>query len=122
MININRLEIIIAEFAKKYNFLQWKDIANVVTKSKPMFSKKQLQMDGKSFVKITECIENNSKDKNYVLFIGKIYFTIDSSSQDEEIYSVDTDNHSFAINLSDFSDEQTLIETIIEKCKEYNHL
>jgi|Laugresbdmm110sn_2_1035109.scaffolds.fasta_scaffold00650_1 hypothetical protein len=122
MININRLEIIIAEFAKKYNFLQWKDIANVVTKSKPMFSKKQLQMDGKSFVKITECIEKNSKDKNYVLFIGKIYFTIDSSSQDEEIYSVDTDNHSFAINLSDFSDEQTLIETIIEKCKEYNHL
>jgi hypothetical protein len=122
MIDINRLEIIIAEFAKKYNFLQWKDIANVVTKSKPMFSKKQLQMDGKSFVKITECIEKNSKDKNYVLFIGKIYFTIDSSSQDEEIYSVDTDNHSFAINLSDFSDEQTLIETIIEKCKEYNHL
>jgi hypothetical protein len=122
MININRLEIIIAEFAKKYNFLQWKDIANVVTKSKPMFSKKQLQMDGKSFVKITECIEKNSKDKNYVLFIGKIYFTIDSSSQDKEIYSVDTDNHSFAINLSDFSDEQTLIETIIEKCKEYNHL
>jgi len=122
MIDINRLEIIIAEFAKKYNFLQWKDIANVVTKSKPMFSKKQLQMDGKSFVKITECIEKNSKDKNYVLFIGKIYFTIDSSSQEEEIYSVDTHNHSFAINLSDFSDEQTLIETIIEKCKEYNHL
>ena len=120
MIDINRIEIIIAEFAKKYNFLQWKDIANVVTKSKPMFSKKQLQMDGKSFVKITEWNEKNSKDKNYALFIGKIYFTIDSSSQDEEIYSVDTDNHSFAINLSDFSDEQTLIETIIEKCKEYN--
>ena len=63
MIDINRLEIIIAEFAKKYNFLQWKDIANVVTKSKPMFTKKQLQMDGKSFVKITECNEKNGKDK-----------------------------------------------------------
>ena len=119
MIPINRLEIIIAEFAKNYNFLQWKDIANLVTKSKPMFTKKQLQLDGKSFVQITEYIEKNRTDKTYVLFIGKIYFPIDSySSSGEEIYAVDTENI-FSINLSEFSEEQTLIETIIEKCKEY---
>ena len=87
-----------------------------------MFTKKQLQNDGKSFVDITKYTEKNSTDINYILFIGKIYFTIDSySSSGEEIYSVDTDN-GFSINLSDFSDEQTLIETMIEKCKEYNHL
>jgi hypothetical protein len=122
MIDTNRLEVIIAEFAKKYNFLQWKNISNLFIKSKPMFTKKQLQNDGKSFVDITKYTEKNSTDINYILFIGKIYFIIDSySSSGEEIYSVDTDN-GFSINLSDFSDEQTLIETMIEKCKEYNHL
>jgi len=119
--DIRQIEMIVADFTKKYNFLQWKDIANVVTKSKPMFTKKQLQMDGRSFAEIKEYREKN-KDIQYVLFIGKIYFNLESSSKKEEIYSVDTDDHSFAINLSEFSDEQTLIETMIEKCKEYNHL
>ena len=118
---MNRIEIVIAEFAKKYNFLQWKDIVNVVTKSKPMFTKKQLQMDGKSFVEIKEYCEKN-KDTQYVLFIGKICFNLESSSKKEDIYSVDTDGDCFSINLSEFSDEQTLIDTMIEKCKEYNHL
>ena len=120
MIEINRLEIIIAEFAKKYNFLQWKDISNLFIKSKPMFTKKQLQMDGKSFVDITKYTEKNSADINYILYIGKICFTLESSKK-EEIYSVDTED-GFSINLSEFSDEETLIETMIEKCKEYNHL
>ena len=119
-----RLEMLIAEFAKKYNFLQWKDVSNLFIKSKPMFTKKQLQLEGKSYVQI-ECIGKNMKE--YIVYIGKICFDIDSySSSGEEIYAVDTyDNHSFAINLSDFSDEQTLMETILEKCKEhpeYNHL
>jgi hypothetical protein len=78
-------------------------------------------MDGRSFVEIKEYREKN-KDIQYVLFIGKIYFNLESSSKKEDIYSVDTDDHSFAINLSEFSDEQTLIETMIEKCKEYNYL
>jgi hypothetical protein len=121
MMDMNRIEIVIAEFAKKYNFLQWKDIVNVVTKSKPMFTKKQLQMDGKSFVEIKEYCEKN-KDTQYVLFIGKICFNLESSSKKEDIYSVDTDGDCFSINLSEFSDEQTLIDTMIEKCKEYNHL
>ena len=118
MIDIKRLETIVAEFAEKYNFLQWKDIANVVTKSKPMFTKKQLQMDGKTYVQITKHTEKNGK--NYLLlYIGKIDFTIEGSP--DEI-TVDTDGDGFGINVSDFSDEQTLIETMIEKCKEYNHL
>ena len=118
---MNRIKIVIAEFAKKHNFLEWKDIANVVTKSKPMFTKKQLQMDGKSFVEIKEYREKN-KDIQYVLFISKIWFNLESSSKKEDIYSVDTDDACFAINLSEFSDEQTLIDTMIEKCTEYNHL
>ena len=114
MIDMKRLEIIVAEFAKKHNFLQWKDIANVVMKSKPMFTKKQLQMDGKSYVYIEK---EKNKDNTYV-FLCKIYFNLESSPK-EEIYSVDTEDI-FAINVSDFSDEQTLIETMIDKCKEYN--
>lgn len=114
--DIKRLEMIVAEFAKNNNFLQWKDIANVVTKSKPMFSKKQLQMDGKTFVQLTHCLEK--KRNYYLLYIGKIYFFLETSSK-EEIYSVDTD-HGFTINLADFSDEQTMIETMIEKCKEWD--
>jgi hypothetical protein len=114
--DIHRVERIVAEFAKTYHFLEWKDIANVVTKSKPMFTKKQLQMDGKTYVDITKHTEKD-KDKHYVLlYIGKIDFNLDSS------YSVDTDRDGFVINVSDFSDEQTLIDTMIEKCKEYNHL
>jgi hypothetical protein len=38
--DIRQIEMIVADFTKKYNFLQWKNIANVVTKSKPMFTKK----------------------------------------------------------------------------------
>ena len=111
--------MIIAEFAKTYNFLQWKDISNLFIKSKPMFTKKQLQLDGKSYVQI-ESIGKNSNSNDYIVYIGKIYFTLESSKK-EEIYSVDTDdNHSFAINLSEFSDEQTLMDTILEKCKEYS--
>ena len=118
---MNRLEMIIAEFAKKHNFLQWKDIVNVVTKSKPMFTKKQLQMDGKTFVKITEYQETYGTYEKYILlFIGKIDFILDSSSK-EGTYSVDTD-YGFSINLAEFSDETTLIETILEKCKEYDCL
>ena len=113
MIDMKRLEMIVAEFAKKHNFLQWKDIASVVMKSKPMFTKKQLQMDGKSYVYIEK-----KKDNTYV-FICKIYFNLESLKED--IYSVDTEDI-FAINVSDFSDEQTLIETMIDKCKEYNQL
>ena len=113
--------MIVAEFAKKHNFLEWKkDIANLVTKSKPMFTKKQLQMDGRSFVDIKEYREKN-KDIQYVLFIGKIYFYLETSSK-KDSYSIETDDHCFAIQLSEFSDEQTLIDTMIEKCKEYNHL
>ena len=119
MMDINRIEIIVSDFAKKYNILQWKDISNVVTKSKPMFTKKQLQMDGRTFVHIIKHKERYSIDIHYILYIGKIYFTLESSKK-EDIYSVDTDNHSFSINLSEFSDEQTLIDTIIEKCKEYS--
>lgn len=116
----HRLQMIIAEFAKQHNFLQWKDISNLVTKSKPIFTKKQLQMDGRSFVEFKEYREKN-KDIQYVLFIGKICFNLESSSKGD-IYSVDTDGDCFAINLSEFSDEQTLIDAMIEKCKEYNHL
>lgn len=82
-----------------------------------MFTKKQLQLDGKSYVQI-ECMGKNSND--YILYIGKICFTLESSKK-EEIYSIDTSDN-FAINLSDFSDEEALMETILEKCKEYNHL
>ncbi len=121
MMDINRIEICVAEFAKKYNILQWKEISNLVTKSKPMFTKKQLQMDGRTFVQITKHKERYSKEIHYILYVGKIDFILEGSSK-EEIYSVDTDNDSFAINLSEFSDEQTLIETITEKCKEYNYL
>lgn len=114
--DIHRVERIVAEFAKTYHFLEWKDIANVVTKSKPLFTKKQLQMDGKTYVQITKHTEKD-KDKQYVLlYIGKIDFNLDSS------YSVDTDGDGFVINVSEFTDEQTLIDTMIEKCKEYNHL
>lgn len=119
--DLNRIKRIVSEFAKQHHFLEWKDIANVVTKSKPMFTKKQLQMDGKTFVQIIERIEKNTNKKYILLFIGKIYFDLDSTSK-EDIYSVDTENHSFAINLSDVSDEQTMIETMIEKCKEYDFL
>lgn len=118
--DLNRMKVIVSEFAKQYHFLEWKDIANVVTKSKPIFTKKQLQMDGKSFVQIIERVEKNTNKKYVLLFIGKIYFELESTSK--EIYSVDTDNHSFSINLSEISDEQTLIETILEKCKEYDFL
>ena len=118
--DIHRVERIVAEFAKTYHFLEWKDIANVVTKSKPMFTKKQLQMDGKTYVQITKHTEkNNGKNKHYLLlYIGKICFTLESSKE----YSVDIEGDGFVINVSDFSDEQTLIDTMIEKCKEYNHL
>lgn len=119
--DINRIEICVAEFAKNYNLLQWKDISNLVTKSKPRFTKKQLQMDGRTFVHLTKHKERYSKDIHYILYIGKMDFILDSSCE-EEIYSVDTDNDSFAINLSEFSNEQTLIDTILEKCKEYNYL
>lgn len=118
--DIHRVERIVAEFAETYHFLEWKDIANVVTKSKPMFTKKQLQMDGKTYVQISKHTEKNNGNKQYVLlYIGKIDFNLDSSSKE---CSVDTEGDGFVINVSDFSDEQTLIDTMIEKCKEYNHL
>ena len=120
MMDINRIEICVAEFAKNYNLLQWKDISNLVTKSKPRFTKKQLQMDGRTFVEITKHKERYGTDIHYLLCIGKIYFILESSSK-EDIYSVDTES-SIVINLSEFSDEQTLIDTILEKCKVYNYL
>ena len=116
MIDIHRVERIVAEFAETYHFLEWKDIANVVTKSKPVFTKKQLQMDGKTYVQITKHTEKNGNKHYVLLYIGKIDFNLDSSP------SVDIEGDGFAINVSDFSDEQTLIDTMIEKCKEYNHL
>ena len=120
--DIRQIESIVAEFAKKHNFLEWKkDLENLVTKSKPIFTKKQLQMDGRTFVEIKEYREKY-KDTQYVLFIGKIGFNLESSSKKEYIYSVDTDNDCFSINLSEFSDEQSLIDNMIEKCKEYHHL
>ena len=119
---IEQLKRIIAEFAKKHDFLEWKDISKLVTKSKPIFTKKQLQLDGKTYMQIEEYLEKNSTDKMYVLFIGKIDFNLESSSKKGDIYSVDVGNDSFAINLSEISDEPTLIETIIEKCKEYSFL
>jgi hypothetical protein len=125
--DLKRLELVIEEFAKKHHFLQWKEVANVVTKSKPMFTKKDLQMDGKSFVRIEKYIENNQT--SYWLFMDKLYFTLESSSEENssrkrskkrsEPYSVEIDNI-FAINLSDFSDEQRLIDAILDKCNESN--
>jgi hypothetical protein len=73
-----------------------------------------------TYVEITKHTEkNNGKNKHYLLlYIGKICFTLESSKE----YSVDIEGDGFVINVSDFSDEQTLIDTMIEKCKEYNHL
>jgi hypothetical protein len=119
---IEQLKRIVSDFAKQYNFLEWKDISNLVTKSKPMFTKKQLQLDGKTYMQIEEYPEKTSTNKMYVLFIGKIDFILESSSKKGDVYSVDVGNESFAINLSEISDEPTLIETILEKCKEYRFL
>ena len=113
--DIRNLERIVAEFTEKYHFVPWKEVEKVEKKSKPMFTKKQLQMDGKSFVNITEYIEKNKKE--YVLFISKVDFILENDE-----YSVETYNDSFSINVTDILDEQTLVETMIEKCKEYNHL
>ena len=113
--DIRNLERIVAEFTEQYHFVPYKEVEKVEKKSKPLFTKKQLQMDGKSFVNITEYIEKNKKE--YVLFISKVDFILENDE-----YSVETYNDSFSINVTDISDEQTLIETMIEKCKEYNHL
>jgi hypothetical protein len=115
--DIRNLERIVAEFTDKYHFVPWKEVEKVEKKTKPMFTKKQLQMDGKSFVNITEYYDKNTNRKEYVLFISKVDFILEDGE-----YSVETYNDSFSINVTDISDEQTLVETMIEKCKEYNYL
>jgi hypothetical protein len=53
----------------------------------------------------------------YIVF-GKINIIIEDI-EEEEFYSIDMDN-CFTINISDFSSEDNLMETIIQECKNYN--
>ena len=111
--DINRVKIIIKEFAEKYNFLQDKDI-KMVEYSEPFVRENYLKIHGKLFVSIN--IYQN-KTQSFIT-IGKINIIMEDINE-EELYSIDEDNY-FTINISDFSSEDTLIETIIKECKNYN--
>jgi hypothetical protein len=115
MIDINDLKIIIKEFAEKYNFLQDEDI-EMVENSEPFDRKKYLKIHGKICVSIKEY----QNKRELFITIGKIDIIIEHIDE-EEFYSIDMDN-CFTINISDFSNEDTLIETIIKECKNYNFL
>ena len=104
----NRLEGILVAFAKQYKVLLWKEVENLFVKSKPIFTKKQRQMDGQTFVQLMEYMEQ--KETRYTVVIGKIVFC-----EDERV-SIDTHPYSVFVPVSD---EETLMETILEKYKEY---
>jgi len=115
MIDINRVKIIIKEFAEKYNFLQDKDI-EIVENSEPFDRRNYLKIHGKTAVSIKEY----QNKRELFITIGKIDIIMEDIDE-EELYSIDMDN-CFTINISDFSNEDTLIETIIKECKKYNFL
>ena len=110
MMNIITIKNIIKEFAEKYNFIQEKDIERVETSD---FNRQNyLELDNKSFISII--IINKGID----ITIGKINIEIDTIDE-EEWYSIEK-NYSAFINISDYKNEDLLIETVTNECKNYN--
>ena len=109
MIDIKK---IIQEFAEKYNFIQQKDIDYV---EKSIFNRQDyLPLDNKTYISI------HKTNIELAIEFGKIIIQIDTIDE-EEWYCIDK-NVFFYINILDFYNEESLIEVMVEKCKQYNLL
>jgi hypothetical protein len=101
------MNINIDSFAEKYGFLQQKDIDMIERADFDIRNYRNLQ--NKSFVSIN--------DFSTIMRFGKIDVLIDTIDE-QEWYSIDT-NIYFSINILDFKDEQTILETILIECKKH---
>lgn len=100
----------IDSFAEKYGFLQQKDIDTIERADFDICNYRNLQ--NKPFVSIN--------DFSTIMRFGKIDVLIDTIDE-QEWYSIDT-NIYFSINILDFKDEQTILETILIECKKHGLL
>lgn len=100
----------IDSFVEKYGFLQQK---NIDTIEKADFDIRNYRdIHNKPFVSIN--------DSSTIMRFGKIDILIDTI-EEQEWYSIDT-NIYFSINILDFNDEQTMLETILTECKKHGIL
>jgi hypothetical protein len=103
------IQNIIKEFAEKYNFIQEKDIDRVETSD---FNRQNyFELDNKPFISIINF--KSSID----ITIGKINIEIDTI-EEEEWYTIGKIYSAF-INISDYKNEDLLIETITNECKKH---
>jgi len=106
MIDIETIKNIVKEFAEKYNFKQQIDIETV---ENSVFKRVDyFKMDNKKFI----CI-NQFPNKTEIAF-GKI------SIEGEEWFSIEKNNY-FLINILDFTNKDTLMETIEKNCEKLHY-
>ena len=117
MIDIETTKHIVKDIAEYYNFLQKIDIERI--ENADFNRQNYMNIYGKPFVFIREYKNNNCADKTEITF-GKINIEIDTIDE-EEYYSID-DNIFFVVDISEFTEEHSLIEVIIQNCKKYNLL
>ena len=115
MLDIETTKNIVKEIAEKYHFLQKNDIERI--ENADFNRQNYMNIYGKSFVFIRESKNNEYLDKIEITF-GKINIEVDTIDE-EEYYSID-DNIFFVVDISEFTEEHSLIETITQKCKMHN--
>jgi hypothetical protein len=109
--DIQSIEIVIKDFAFKYNFVLHSDIEKIETSDN--FNKKDYQnIDGKKFISINKYFEK------IIIYCGIIQIEIDEI-EEEEWFSIEKVDI-FTIDTFDFLTEDKLVEEIINKCKKYN--
>lgn len=115
MLDIETTKHIVKEIAEKYHFLQKNDIE--IIENADFNRQNYMNIYGKPFVVIRESKNNEYLNKTEITF-GKINIEIDVIDE-EEYYSIDGTIF-FVVDISDFTEEYSLIETITQKCKMYN--
>ena len=108
--DIEMTQNIIKEFAEKYNFIQQIDI-EMVEKLTDFneYIKSCNKMHGKKYVIIYEW------QNKIEIQIGTIFINVDKDEEgDQEFYIIDK-NRLFSINVMDFSDKDTLMESMFVK-------
>ena len=106
MLNIETIKRRIKEFAEQNNFVQQTDIEIIETSDFNRYNYKKI--DGKLFISI-----NEYKYKTEITF-GKINIEIDTIDEDEW-YSINKNNY-FVVDISNFPNEDALIDVIVKKC------
>jgi len=114
MFDIDKIKIIIKNFAENNNFLQQIDIENF---EKLDFDRQNyIKIDNKKFI----CLNENKLKSNIEIIFGKIVVEIDSIDE-EEWYFIEK-NIFFNINVIDYQNEEILLESIINECKNHKFL